>query len=142
MVEPPIVDLRHRLSWSARIPARIGTGAMWMGSLTLLAPLKLAGLMLASSLVAPALLWQDRRHRDATATAPITAAWTTFTPDGQPDRATVAQDLGLSELQVFRARHASICTVHHDDAGCIVELVVPAPSIPAPLTSPDAHPVG
>ena len=45
----PIVDLRHRLSQGQRLPARLGTGALWLGSAGLLGPAKLAGLLLTGS---------------------------------------------------------------------------------------------
>lgn len=139
--DPPIVDLRDRLSWQQRTPARLGTSALWLGSLSLLAPLKLAGLLLASGLVAPALLQLDRSRRDARSAAALVIPWSEQPLSG-PDRATVAEQHGLSELQVFRARHASICTVHHDHAGCIVGLEIPMPPFPTPLSSSNAHPVG
>lgn len=139
--ERPVVDLREHLGWRERIPARLTTGALWVGCMSLLGPLKLGGLLVASTLVAPGLLWLDRsRHRAHPAPAPAALSVSAL-PDELP-RSALAERLGLSESQVFRARHASICTVHHDAEGRIVglELAAPAPSIP--LSSPDAHPVG
>jgi hypothetical protein len=137
----PILDLRRRLSWQQRMPARLGTAALWAGSIGLVGPLKLAAVLLTGSLLAPCLLLLDRGRRQGIPAAegvievpvPLRA---------DLSRALQAAEMGLKEAQLFRARHASVCTVHHDAAGCIVDLEVPAPLAPVPVPSPDAHPVG
>lgn len=139
--ERPLVDLREHLSWRERIPSRLTTGALWVGCMSLLGPMKLGGLVMVGTLLTPGLLWLDRsRHRAHPAPIPA-SLFVSALPDELP-RSALAKRLGLSESQLFRARHASICTVHHDAEGHIVglELAAPAPSIP--LSSPDAHPVG
>lgn len=141
----PIVDLRQRISWRDRAPARLATGALWLGGFSLLGPAKLMGLLLAGSLLSPGLLWLDR-HRPMACRSPIAAAAAPATPAAPaPEplpRAVLAADLGLGESQLFRARHAAICTVHHDGDGRIVELAIPAPTLSLPRSSHDAHPVG
>ena len=41
--DPPILDLRPRLSWQKRLPARLGTAGLWLGSCWLLGPAKQIG---------------------------------------------------------------------------------------------------
>jgi hypothetical protein len=137
----PVVDLRERLSGGERLPARLGTGALWLGSIVLIGPLKLSGLLLVGSLVGPALLWIDRDRRVPPGTGTTMAVMAQLPPEGLP-RAVLADQLGVAESQLFRARHAAVCTVHHDAEGLIVGFVVPAPAAPLPLLTPDAHPVG
>ncbi len=134
----PIVDLRPRLPWQRRLPGRLGTAALWLGSCSLLGPAKLIGLLLAGSLLGPCLLLLERsRPAAASGQPPAAPALSTSLP-----RAALAAQLGLPEHQLFRARHAAICTVHHDADGRIVELELPAAVPPLSLPSPDAHPVG
>jgi len=140
LVEAPIVDLRERLHWRQRMPARLGTGALWLGSLSLMGPLKLAGLLLVGSLLAPGLLWLDRSRREPRGQT-LAAALVQPPPEG-PQRAALASRFGVPESQLFRARHAAICTVHHDAEGHIVNLEVHGAPVPLPLISRDAHPVG
>ena len=137
----PLVDLRSRQCWSERLPARIGTGALWVGSASLLGLPKLVGLLLVGSLITPGLLLLDRRRQPQ---QPFTATSLSLLPlqAGGLSRLEAAAQLRLSETQLFRARHASLCTVHHDAQGRIVNLEVHTPALPMPLPSPDAHPVG
>jgi len=147
----PIVDLRPRLPWPGRLPGRLGTTGLWLGSCWLLGPAKLAAVLLAGGLLAPWLLGLDRERAAAAArvlAAPGVAAtaaapgWRGDTTPAVVSRASLAAGLGLPEAQLFRARHAGSCTVHHDEAGRIVRLEVAAPALPLSLPSPDAHPVG
>ncbi|KEF42905.1 MAG: hypothetical protein ER33_03275 [Cyanobium sp. CACIAM 14] len=140
LARAPIVDLRERFRWHQRLPARLGTGALWLGSLSLVGPLKLAGLVLVGSLVAPGLLWLDRGRREAGGETP-TVAVLPPPPEGPP-RAALASRFGLPESQLFRARHAAICTVHHDAEGQIVNLEVHGAPASVRLIRHDAHPVG
>jgi hypothetical protein len=139
----PIVDHRHGLSWPCRLPARLGTASLWMGVGLLLGPVKLAALTLLGGVVAPVVLLLDRpRHREqARGRRPIASSCAVKPPSPGLPRAALAARLGVSELQLFRARHATVCTVHHDAKGNIVELCVASPpAVTRP--SPDAHPVG
>ena len=137
----PLLDRRARQSWADRLPARFTTGALWLGSASLLGPAKLAGLLLVGGLLAPGLVWIDRRRPPQ---QPLGA--TSFTlpplPAAGLSRAAAAEQLQISETQLFRARHANLCTVHHDAQGRIVNVQVHPPALPLPLPSPDAHPVG
>ncbi|MEI8251732.1 MAG: hypothetical protein WCF98_11225 [Synechococcus sp. ELA057] len=137
----PILDRRHRLGWSERLPARLGTAALWAGSIGLLGPLKLAGVLVTGSVLVPFLLQLDRGRRQSLPSPGSVQTPPLVLEAGLP-RAVQAAELGLAEAQLFRARHASVCTVHHDAAGRIVDLEVPAPLAPVPVPSPDAHPVG
>lgn len=164
---PPLIDQRQRLCWLRRLPARLGTGALWLGSCSLLGPAKLAVLLLAGGMVAPGLLWLDRqRSLEARLTTANPAAslagalrWREAGLGSAPgsatripeeawqgvaglERAALASQLGLPEAQLFRARHAALCMVHHDEQGRIVALELPTPALPLPLPRPDAHPVG
>lgn len=119
----------------------------------------------AGGMVAPGLLWLDRqRSLEARLTTSKAAAslagalhWREAGLGSAPgsargapgeagpgaaglERAALASELGLPEAQLFRARHAALCTVHHDEQGRIVALELPTPALPLP--SPDAHPVG
>ena len=136
----PVVDLRPQQPWSSRVPAQVGTGALWLGGALLLGPAKLLGVAAAASFLGPLALELDRpgRMRRAAGLQPAAAL---SAPAPGPSRRAVAADLGLPESQLFRARHASVCWVHHNADGRIVDLVVPAP-LPTPVLSADAHPVG
>jgi hypothetical protein len=136
-----ILDRRSLQGWQQRLPSRLGTGALWLGGLGLIGPLKLAGLVVTGSLLAPCLLLLDRGRRQSEASAPVQPALLAAVDLGLP-RALQAADLGLEESQLFRARHASVCTVHHDASGRILQLELPAPLAPLPVPSSDAHPVG
>lgn len=136
-----ILDLRSRLGWQRRLPARVGTGALWLGGLGLIGPLKLAGLLVTGSLLAPCLLLLDRGRRQPMGLPAPGPIHTPILELGLP-RALQAADLGLEEAQLFRARHVSVCTVHHDAAGRILQLEVPSPQASVPARINDAHPVG
>ncbi len=138
-VTTPIVDLRHRLSWRTRCPAQLGTAALWLGSFSLLGPLKLSALLLAGSLAAPAVVVLERSRRQASVHAPVAAPSPSI---NDLPRSVVAAELGVSEAQLFRARHAQISIVHHASDGSIVALETPLPLHQPQHRSPDAHPVG
>ena len=137
----PLLDRRARQSWAERLPGRITTGALWLGSASLLGPPKLAGLLLVGGLLTPGLMWIDRRRPPQ---QPLGATSHSLRPlpTAGLSRAAAAAQLQISETQLFRARHANLCTVHHDDQGRIVNVEVHPPALPRPLPSPDAHPVG
>ena len=135
----PIIDLRQRLSWRQQWPTTLGTSALWLGSLCLLGPVKLTGLVVAGVLAMPtaALLERGRRQH-----APLKTQAQQAHLSGGLSRAAVARQLGIQESQLFRARHASVCIVHHDAAGCIVTLEIPQLRHQSEPSSTDAHPVG
>lgn len=140
----PIVDLRAHLSWQRRLPGRLGTAALWLGSLTVLGPMKLSAVVLAGALATPAVVLLERGRRQQRLERPH--ARTTALQAAQPtpvlSRAVVAAELGVPEWQLFRARHASLCIVRHDHSGRIVALEVPQPALQPVPSSTDAHPVG
>ena len=135
----PIVDRRQHLSWPRRLPQRLGTSALWLGSMSLLGPVKLAALLVTMALVAPAAVALERSRR---LQRPATLQPAMDHVIDPLPRALVASDLGLAEAELFRARHAGHCIVHHDADGCIVGLTVPQPSQDQVPTLTNAHPVG
>lgn len=141
---PPLIDRRRDHSWQRRLPGRLGTGALWLGSAGLVGVPKLMGCLLVGSLLVPTLLMLDRkRHGQQPQGRPSNPSLALAAiPLSRPD---AAARLGLAESQLFRARHASLCTVHHDAEGRIVALDVHPPVAPIPLlqpSGPHAHPVG
>ena len=143
----PLLDQRRQLPLAQRLPARCSTTCLWLGSFSLIGVPKLLGLLLLSGLVAPAALLLDRSRRLQPPAA--TMALSALPVDGVRvpaaalPRAQVAARLGMPEAQLFRARHTRCCTVHHDDAGRIVALVLPQPpALRSTRPSADAHPVG
>jgi len=131
---PPIIDLRASRHRTARQAAQLLTLALWGGSLSLLAaPLGriLPRLVLAGAVVMPLVAVGGRR--DAQVRQP---------PLADPERHTMAQAFGLEEAELFRARHARQCTVHHDGEGRITALQLPEPSPARLQPDRDAHPVG
>ena len=143
-VPTPVVDLRERLTWQQRLPGRLGTAGLWLGSLTLLGPLKLSAVLLAGTLATPAvlLLERGRRQQRPLQTWTQTAELPTFHTPEVLSRSVVAAELGLPEWQLFRVRHASLCIVQHDTSGNIVALEVPQPALQPVPSSTNAHPVG
>lgn len=135
----PILDSRRNHSWQQRLPERLGTSALWLGSLSLLGPIKLSAVLLAGTLITPAALVLERSRRQQQLVQSVRS--TRCQVAGLP-RSVAAAHVGLSESQLFRARHASVCTVHHDNEGRIVALEVPRPRHDLAPSSTDAHPVG
>ena len=131
---PPILDLRASRRQPARQAIQLLTLALWGGSITLLAaPLGriLPRLVLAGAVGMPLVAMGGRR--DAQLRLPSLA---------DPERHTNAQAFGLVEADLFRARHARQCTVHHDGEGRITALQLPDPSPARLQPDRDAHPVG
>lgn len=137
----PVIDRRQGQPWSRRLPARLGTGSLWIGAFSLLGPIKLTGLLLGSSLLSACLLGLDRRQRQTPPPVHDQPALTLTAPQGIT-RAMLAEEIGLCESQLFRARHARICTVVHDPQGRISDIVYPKLLQVSPLLHRDAHPVG
>lgn len=139
--QPPLIDRRSRLSWSQRVPARLGTSALWLGSLSLLGAPKVLALLLVAGVLVPWVLWVDRKPRqDREGVAP--QAHVPLAPPPSLPRSILAAQLGLPESQLFRARHGAICTVHHDADGQIVAIDLPSPPETQPHVPHNAHPVG
>ena len=57
-------------------------------------------------------------------------------------RAALARSFGLREVDLFRAQHAPVCTVHHDERGRILLLECPVGPLETLLPDRDAHLVG
>ncbi len=148
-----IVDGRRQLGWRKRLPARLGTTALWGVLVVLLHGMALAavGAGVATPLLLRLLL---PRPRAAKPEAPVLLSPAQpLAPSEDPQRQRLAEAFGISEAALFRARHAQICTVHHDDQGEIVAFSLPVlddcpatESSPASATSPvlerHAHSVG
>lgn len=136
-----LLDRRREQAWWQRLPGRLSTSALWLGALTLIGPLKLTGVLLVGSLLGPGLLLLDRQQRSR---APLMITPTTLAgmPPQELPRATVAEEIGVAESQLFRARHAAICTIHHDSEGRISAIAMQDSPLHVPLPRRHAHPVG
>jgi len=115
------------MGWRRRLPARLGTSALWGLVLVLLLPglaWAAAGTGLAVPLVLRLLSQRPRpqRSQDPLLLSPAQP----LVPSQDPQRQQLAEAFGIHEASLFRARHAQICTVHHDDQGEIVAFSLPA----------------
>jgi len=115
------------MGWRRRLPARLGTSALWGLVLVLLLPglaWAAAGTGLAVPLVLRLLSQRPRpqRSQDPRLLSPAQP----LVPSQDPQRQQLAEAFGIHEASLFRARHAQICTVHHDDLGEIVAFSLPA----------------
>lgn len=133
----PIVDQRRSQGWIQQLPARVGTGGLWLSAGLALGPAKLIPLGIVGVVLAPLLLLDRPRGGATPSMALPPAPMVRDLP-----RVTLAERLGLAEAQLFRGRHAAICSVYHDAEGRIVELRFPAPRPPFTSPTPDAHCVG
>jgi hypothetical protein len=152
----PIIDLRPDLAAHRQLPAELGTLALWGGWALLLAgPVApLSGMALLG-------LWRLRRRWQGmapakaagptqplegsappTAAAKATAAGPLIQSSADLGRAAMAHAFGLREVDLFRAQHAPVCTVHHDDHGRILLLECPPGPLEGALHDRDAHLVG
>jgi hypothetical protein len=122
----PIIDLRSSVPLHRRLPVGLGTLALWtlwgaairhvMGGLLLgggAGSLLLLGVVLAARL---------RPRRQPAAAPRLPAAPPERGPVSSPQLA-MGQPFGLTEVELFRARHSAICTVFHDESGAIQKLV-------------------
>lgn len=118
----PILDLRSpsgagtRASGARALGARClraATVGLWGGAALLLAgpSLRLLPRLALAASAVPLVVRPRRRRRPALIQ---------LCPDS--DRGAVARSLGISETDLFRARHARSCIVHHDATGQIVAL--------------------
>ncbi len=144
-----ILDRRRGLGWHHGLPQRLVTAGAWGGTGWLLGPLALKGLLIASlggALGLPLLeRMLTRRGVPASPLVPSRVG-TTATANPQPwpgglPRLQLAEAFGLPEVDLFRARHARICTVDHDDEGRIRAIRLPGPCLPQAHPDRDAHPV-
>lgn len=108
----PILDLRPRRS-AGGLALRSATVVLWGGALLLLAApaLRLLPRLALTAAAVPLVVRPRRRRRNP----PLQLC-------ADSERGAVAQSLGISEADLFRARHAPRCTVHHDAAGQILAL--------------------
>ena len=137
-----IVDGRSAMGWGQRLPARLGTSALWGFTLLLLLPglpWVVAGTGVALPLVLQLLAKAPRQLRQAD--PGLLAPPQPLAPSQDPERRELAEAFGISEATLFRARHAQICTVHHDDNGVIVAFSLPCHNAPSAVVERHAHPV-
>ena len=122
-----ILDWRAQMGWHRRLPARLGTSALWGLMLLLLLP-GLAWAVAGTGLAVPLVLrLLSRRPRPQRSQDPLLLSPAQpLVPSQDPQRQQLAEAFGIHEASLFRARHAQICTVHHDDQGEIVAFSVPA----------------
>jgi hypothetical protein len=122
-----ILDWRAQMGWRRRLPARLGTSALWGLVLVLLLP-GLAWAAAGAGLAVPLMLrLLSQRPRANKAQDPLLLSPAQpLVPTQDPQRQQLAEAFGIHEASLFRARHAQICTVHHDDQGEIVAFSLPA----------------
>jgi len=122
-----ILDWRAQMGWRRRLPARLGTSALWGLVMVLLLPglaWAAAGAGLAVPLVLRLLTQQPRANKAQNLS--LLGPAKPLDPSQDPQRQQMAEAFGIQEASLFRARHAQICTVHHDDHGEIVAFSLPA----------------
>jgi len=121
-----ILDCRRQLGWRQRLPARLGTSALWGGLVLLVLP-GMAWAAVGAGVALPLLLrLMSQRPRAGKAEAPVLLSpGQSLAPSQDPQRQLLAEAFGISEASLFRARHAQICTVHHDGQGEIVAFSLP-----------------
>ncbi len=123
----PIIDLRSSVPVHRRLPVGLGTLALWTLWGTAIRHV-LAGLLLGGGTGSLLLLGVVLAARLGRQRPP--AAAPRLLPPAPPERGPVSspqlamgQPFGLNEVELFRARHAQICTVFHDESGAILKLV-------------------
>ena len=151
----PLLDLRKSRSWGHQLPAELATLSLWgLGAKTLLGAAAVPALAPLLGLVLLCRSGQGLGRRRgslataAMATVPLPQAQL-FRTGGSPcfvaddrSRRQLAEHFGLAEVLLFRGQHASICTLHHDDDGRIVDLVYLQQPQLAPLRDRHAHSIG
>lgn len=114
----PILDLRRERSGEGRgsrgfaaLALNGVTLGLWGGAALLLAApaLRLLPRLALAATAVPLVVRPRRRRRPAQ-----------IQPCPDSERGAVALSLGISEADLFRARHARHCIVHHDTTGQIV----------------------
>lgn len=153
----PVIDLRHARGWRRQLGSEAGTVALW--TLAAKAAMAGAGIAIAKPLLWPllggGLLWRwgrsRRRRRPLGLQQPVVGLPPTVAPPlpltvSIPDACHGARAgrFGLDGASLFRAQHAAICTVEHDERGqitairCRPRIAMGQPTI----DERDAHPVG
>jgi poly-beta-1,6-N-acetyl-D-glucosamine biosynthesis protein PgaD len=136
MSAPPIINARHRLRWHQRLVSDGSTLLLWGAWLKLWLPLLRAapwfvkaGVVshLASTRLAPFGSSHDvGRYALALAgTSGTLLLWNQLPAPRRGAPVAIADDarhFGLPEAEIRAGRAASICVVHHDEAGRIVRL--------------------
>lgn len=140
-----IINARHRLSWHHRLLSDASTAMMWGGWLWLWAPLLRSFRWLAAigARSTPA-VWNALANGPAdelqvsifalvgTSGTLLALNWLPSrkicAPVGQLSVRDYARHLRLPERELEAGRDASVCVVHHDDAGRIVRLECRAPA--------------
>lgn len=121
----PIIDLRDDQPRHRRLPAELATLGLW-GAWGLL----LGGGAAPLALVSLAGLWRFgsshlRRSAPAVVASVTRSNWSQSAPLALSSidrgRAALADHFGWREVDLFRAQHAAICTLHHDTDGAIVK---------------------
>lgn len=128
----PILDHRDRIAGPRRWLPSLLTLAVWGAGCALFAPVLLApgilkgmaGLGVGGGLARPLRRLSLRRRADRADGGPAVAAPQPLQPE--LSRQSLAARFGLQESELFRARHARICTVHHDAEGIIVSITLDA----------------
>lgn len=122
-----ILDWRAQMGWRRRLPARLGTSALWGLVMVLLLP-GLAWAAAGAGLALPLVLrLLSQRPRAEQSPHPLLLSPAQpMVASQDPQRQQLADAFGLDEASLFRARHAQVCTVHHDDQGEIVAFSLPA----------------
>lgn len=149
----PIIDLRGRHSWLRRLPARAATLGLWGTALALVGPVLITPVLAkaamgvgVSGLVGGPLVRRLgprlRRRPAADRQATPEEANPPEADTADPSRHRLAQEFGMSEVLLFRARHGQVCTLHHDGEGRIVAIDLPEADRTSACTDRDAHPVG
>jgi hypothetical protein len=144
----PIIDLRAEQPRHRQWPAELGTLTLW-GCWGLM----LGGVAAPLGMVALAALWRFGRSWSHPLTHSPTVA---LSPVARPlppaliqssavlGHSAMAHHFGLRDVDLFRAQHAQVCTVHHTAEGKIlhIECLKRAEAPAAALPDRHAHPVG
>jgi len=146
----PVIDLRQAGDWRRQVGSEAGTVALW--ALATKAAMAGAGLALAKPLVWPllggGLLWRWHRNRQRQPLGLHQPNVAPPPPEAAPLSLTVGiagpGRFGLDGASLFRAQHAAICTVQHDDQGQITAIRCRPRTAMDQSTADerDAHPVG
>ena len=132
-----IINARHRLRWHQRLVSDVSTAALWGGWLSLWAPLLRSSAWIAEvgARSQPALLklhatgspLEMRYVVALVGTSGTLLMWNRLPARRVPTaEVTSAKDYArhfeLSERELAAGRRASVCVVHHDESGRIVQV--------------------
>jgi hypothetical protein len=137
----PIINLRSALPLHRRLSGDLGTLALWLlwGAVIRHA---LGGLLLGSGtggllLLGVVLTARVPRWRPSAPAPRVPRTLVGHVPVTST-RLAMGSQFGLSEVELFRAQHAQVCTVFHDQDGSIRRLVC---HLPGDEWTPPALPV-